>query len=199
VSEVVRREVKSVVQREVTKIVDEKVAVIVQERVTSIVKQQVTAIVQQQVTTIVQQQVTSIVQQQVTTILEKQLSSIQLSSLNPSYADVARTPPGSHPSSLRTLSDQTTLLTLTDTLYCTIDVSNVEEAKRGMANAGNIRQEIEKVMQEGEAGSGYWCVTVTKDPRNIACRSIRLVHCLRLQHQIHCLSLSQRQSAHRPD
>jgi hypothetical protein len=70
---------------------------------------------------------------------------------------------------LRTLSDQTTLLTLTDTLYCTVDVSNVKEAKRGMANAGNIKQEIEKGMQEGEAGSGCRCVAVTRDPRNIAC------------------------------
>jgi hypothetical protein len=33
-------------------------------------------------------------------------------------------------------------------------MSNVEEADRGAANAGNIRQEIEKGMREGEAGSG---------------------------------------------
>jgi hypothetical protein len=104
----------------------------------------------------------------VTTILGKQLSSIQLSSPNPSYADVARTPPGSHPSNLRTLSNQTTPSTLTDTLYCTVDVSNVEEADRGAANAGNIRQEIEKGMREGEEGSGRRCVAVTRDPRNIA-------------------------------
>jgi hypothetical protein len=55
---------------------------------------------------------------------------------------------------LKTLSDQTIPSTLTDTLYCTVDVSNVEEAERGMANASNIRQEIEKGMREGEAGSG---------------------------------------------
>jgi hypothetical protein len=91
-----------------------------------------------------------------------------MSSPNLSYADVARTPPGSHPSNLKTLSDQTIPSTLTDTLYCTVDVSNVEEAERGMANAGNIRQEIEKGMREGEAGSGWRCVAVTRDPRNIA-------------------------------
>jgi hypothetical protein len=130
-SEVVRREVKSVVQHEVMNLVEENVAAIIQQRVTSIVKEQVTTIVQQQVTSIVQQQVTTIVLEQVTTILEKQLSSIQLSSPNPSYADVARAPPGSHPSNSRTLSNQTTPSTLTDTLYCTVDVSNVEEAVRG--------------------------------------------------------------------
>jgi hypothetical protein len=156
VSEVVYREVKSIAQREVTNIVDEKVAVIVQEQVTSIVKQQATVIVQQQVTTIVQQQVITIVQQQVTATVERQLSSIQLSSPNPSYADVARTPPGSQPSNLRTLSNQTTRSTLTDTLYCTVDVSNVEEAERGIANAGNTRQEIEKGIREGEAVGGTW-------------------------------------------
>lgn len=135
VSEVVRREVKSIVQHEFKNTVDENVAAIIQQQVTSIVREQVTTIVQQQVTTIVQEQVTA--------ILEKQLSSVQLSSPNPSYADVARTPPGSHPSNLRTLSNQTTPSTLTDTLYCTVDVSNVEEADRAAANASNIRQEIE--------------------------------------------------------
>jgi hypothetical protein len=160
VSEVVRREVKSAVQHEVVNLVEENVAAIIQQRVTSIVKEQVTAVVQQQVTTIVQEQVT--------TILEKQLSSIQMSSPNPSYADVARTPPGSHPSNLRTLSNQTTPSTLTDTLYCTVDVSNVEEADRAAANAGNIRQEIEKGMREGGDGGGWRCVAVTRDPRNSA-------------------------------
>jgi hypothetical protein len=168
VSEVVRREVKSVVQHEVMDLVEEDVAAIIQQRVTSIVKEQVTTIVQQQITSIIQQQVTTIVQEQVTTILEKQLSNIQLLSPNPSYADVARTPPGSHPSNLGTLSNQTTPSSLTDTLYCTVDVSNVEAADRGAANAGNIRQEIEKGMREGEEGSGWRCVAVTRDPRNIA-------------------------------
>ena len=76
-----------------------------------------------------------------------------MSSPNPSYAEVARTPPGSHTSNLKTLSNQMIPSTLTDTLYYTVDVSNVKEAERGMANASNIRQEIEKGMREGEAGS----------------------------------------------
>jgi hypothetical protein len=181
VGEVVRREVKSVVQHEVTNVVGEKVAATVQQEVTSIIKQQVTAIVQQQVTsivqqvtsivqqqvtTIVQEKVTSIVQEQVTVIVEKQLSSVQHSSPNPSYANVARTPPGSHPSNLRKISDQTTPSTFTATLYCTVDVSNVEEAERDNASASKIRQDIEKEMREGEEGSGWRCVTVTRGPRN---------------------------------
>jgi hypothetical protein len=168
VSEVVRREVKSVVQHGVMNIVDESVSAIIQQQVTSIVKEQVTTIVQQQVTSIVQQQVTTIVQEQVTAILEKQLSSIQLSSPNPSYADIARTPPGSRPSNLRTISNQTTPSTFTDTLYCTVDVANVEEAERDNASASKIRQVIEKEMREGEEGSGWRCVAVTRDPRNAA-------------------------------
>lgn len=168
VSEVVHREMKTVIQHEVKSIVGDKVAAIIQQQVTSIVKEQVTTIVQQQVSSIVQEKVTSIVQEQVTAIVEKQLSSIQQSSPNPSYADVARTPPGSRPSNLRTVSDQTTPSTFTDTLYCTVDVSNVGEAERDNASASRIRQDIEKEMRGGEEGSGWRCVAVTRDPRNTA-------------------------------
>lgn len=62
-------------------------------------------------------------QEQVTAILEKQLSGrsgVQLSSPNPSYADIARTPPANDPSKLKTLSNQTTPWTLNATLYCTV-------------------------------------------------------------------------------
>jgi len=168
VSEVVRREIRSAMQHEVMNIVGERVAAIVRQQVTSIVKEQVTAIVQQQVTSIVREQVTSIVQEQVTAIVEKQLSSVQHSSPNPSYADVARTPPGSRPSNLRTISNRTTPSTFTDTLYCTVDVTNVEEAERDNASASKIRQNIEKEMREGEEGSGWRCVAVTRDPRHAA-------------------------------
>jgi len=168
VSEVVRWEVTQVVQQEVKSIVQREVMKIVTETVTGIVQQQVTSIVQQQVTSIVQQQVTSIVQEQVTTILEKQLSSGQHSSPNPLYADVARTPPGSRPSNLRTISNRTTPSTFTDTLYCTVDVTNVEEAERDNTSASKIRQNIKKEMREGEEESGWQCVAVTRDPRHTA-------------------------------
>lgn len=92
---------------------------------------------------IVTEKVTSIGQQQVTAI-EKQISSIQQSSPNPSYADAARTPPGSRPSNLRTISNHTNPSTLTDTLCCTVDMTNVEEAERENVSASKIRQIIER-------------------------------------------------------
>jgi hypothetical protein len=168
VKRAVQQQVSEVVRREVTQVVQREVKSIVQREVMKIVTETVSGIVQQRVTSIVQQQVTSIVQEQVTAIVEKQLSSIQHSSPNPSYADVARTPPGSHPSNLRTISDQTTPSTFTDTLYCTVDVSNVEEAEKDSASASKIRQDIEKELRGGEEGSGWQCVAVTRDPRNAA-------------------------------
>ena len=155
-------------------IVDESVSAIIHKQVTSIVKEQVTTIIQQQVTSIIQQQVTSIVQQQVTTIvqeqviaiLEKQLSSIQLLSPNPSYADIAYTLLGSCPSNLRTISNQTIPSTLIDILYYTVDVANVEEAERDNTSVSKIRQAIEIEMCEGEEGSGWQYIAVTRDPYN---------------------------------
>lgn len=188
VREVARREVKSVVQHEVVNSIGEMVAAIAQQQVSGIIRQQVTAIVQQQVsiivqervtnivqgkvTSIVHEKVTSIVQEQETAIVEKKLSSIQQSSPNPSYADVARTPPGSRPSNLRTISNQTTPSTFTDTSYCTVDVSNVEGAGRDNASASKIRQDIEKEMRGGEKGNIWRCVAVTRDlATQIACAS----------------------------
>jgi hypothetical protein len=49
-----------------------------------------------------------------------------------------------------------------------VDVSNVEEAERDNASASKIRQNIEKEMREGEEGSGWRCVAVTRDPRHAA-------------------------------
>jgi len=168
VTTIVQQQVTSIVQQQVSSIIQQQVTSIVQQQVTSIVQQQVTSIVQQLVTGIVQEKVTSIVQEQVTAIVEKQLSSVQHSSPNPSYADVARTPPGSRPSNLRTISNQTSPSTFTDTLYCTVDVSNVEEAERDNASASKIRRNIEKEMREGEEGNGWRCVAVTRDPRHAA-------------------------------
>jgi hypothetical protein len=168
VAAVVQQQVSGIIRQQVTAIVQQQVTMIVQQQVTDIVKQEVTNIVQQQVTSIVQEKVTSIVQEQVTAIVEEKLSSIQQSSPNPSYAEIARTPPGSRPSNLRTISNQTTPSTFTDTLYCTVDVSNVEETDRDNASASKIRKEIEKEMRGGEEGNGWRCVAVTRDPRNTA-------------------------------
>jgi hypothetical protein len=149
----------------------------VQEQVRAIVQQQVKAIVQEEVKSIVQEEVKSIIQEQVTAIVQQQLASVQMSaSPNPSYADVARTPPGSQPSNLQTLSMNTTPSSVTDTLYCTVDTSTVEEAERDKAKPGNIRQEIEKEMRREEGADDWRCAAVTKDPRNttrirITCRN----------------------------
>ena len=89
-------------RREVTQVMQQEMKSIVQSEVMKIATGTVTGIVQQQVTSIVQQQVAGIVQEQVTAILEKRLSGAQHLSPNPSYADIAHTPPGSHLSNLRT-------------------------------------------------------------------------------------------------
>jgi hypothetical protein len=144
-----------------------QVKAVVREEVKNMIQEQVTTIIQEQVTTIIQEQMTTIIQEQVTAIVHQQLASVQLSSPSPSYADVARTPPGSQPSNIRTISMNTTPSTMTDTLYCTVDTSSVGETEKDKANPGTIRQEIEKEMRD--AGSETWrCVAVTKDPRNAA-------------------------------
>ncbi|OKO89998.1 hypothetical protein PENSUB_13539 [Penicillium subrubescens] len=81
---------------------------------------------------------------------------------SPSYTDIARTPPLSHPSNIRTLStSNTTPTTFTDTLYCTIDTSRIAENGNERISAGPIR--------------AARCRAVTVDPKNtnrirIACR-----------------------------
>jgi predicted nucleic acid-binding Zn-ribbon protein len=58
------------------------------------------------------------------------------SSPQPSYANVARTPPLSQPTNLPTLSSMhTTPSSFTDTIYCTVDTSRVEEGDRRKAQA----------------------------------------------------------------
>lgn len=132
-------EVKRTVQQQASEVVRREVTQVVQQEIMNIGTEKVISIVQRQVTSIVQQQVSSIIKEQVMAIVEKQLSGIHQSSPNPSYADVARTPPGSHPSNLKTIFNQTTPLTFTDTLHCTVDVSNVEEAewKRAQGKSDN--------------------------------------------------------------
>jgi hypothetical protein len=66
--------------------------------------------------------------------IQIQLSDIQAASPSLSYAEVARIPPNSLPSNVRTLlSMGTTPSTMTDTLYCTIDTSRVGEEERNKA------------------------------------------------------------------
>ena len=69
------------------------------------------------------------------------------SSPRTSFAEVARSPPTSEPTNLRSLSMQSTPSSSNDTLYCTIDTSRVEEANKSRAQAGHIRQAIETEMR----------------------------------------------------
>ncbi|KAI2811952.1 transcriptional regulator family: Zinc finger, CCHC-type [Aspergillus niger] len=95
---------------------------------------------------------------------------------SPSYADVARTPPTSQPSNIRTLSSwNTTPTTFTDTLYCTIDTSKMVDTENERPSAGPIRTAVETEIRTMENYTSWRCRAVTVDPKNtnrirIACR-----------------------------
>ena len=90
------------------------------------------------------------VKEQLNTMADSISSSAQTSP-HPSYADVARTPPTSQPSNVRTLSSmRTTPSSFTDTLFCTIDTSRVSEEDRGKAQVGEVRQAIEEKVRARE-------------------------------------------------
>ena len=93
-----------------------------------------------------------------------------------SYADVARTPPTSYPSNIRTLSSSnTTPTTFTDTLYCTIDTSRMVNSENKKMFAGLIRAAVETEIRTMKNHLHWRCRAVTVDPKNtnrirIACR-----------------------------
>ncbi|KAJ5901449.1 hypothetical protein N7495_001977 [Penicillium taxi] len=95
---------------------------------------------------------------------------------SPSYADVARTPPTSHLSNIRTLSSlNTTPSTFTDTLYCTIDTSKMVNNESEKKSAGPIRAAVETEIRSMEEHAHWRCRAVTVDPKNnhrirIVCR-----------------------------
>ncbi|OKP01715.1 hypothetical protein PENSUB_7253 [Penicillium subrubescens] len=95
---------------------------------------------------------------------------------SPSYADVARTPPTSHPSNIRTLSSWNTRpTTFTDTLYCTIDTSKMADSDNERISVGPIRAAVETEIRTMENHTHWRCRAVTVDPKNInririACR-----------------------------
>jgi hypothetical protein len=96
---------------------------------------------------------------------------------NPSYAEVAHTPPTSQPSNVRTLSSgHTTVPSITSTLYCTIDTSRVEQGATEQFSAGAIRAMVEEGVREEQHSPTWRCQAVTQTPRNqhrirIACRN----------------------------
>jgi hypothetical protein len=106
---------------------------------------------------------------QVAELTEEIHTQSTLSSTEPSisYANVARTPPTSRPSNIRSLSSNSTKLpAASEALYCTIDTSRVEEDAKIGAQPGNIRRAIEGEMQKEEGQENWKCVAVLKDARN---------------------------------
>lgn len=84
-----------------------------------------------------------------------------------SYAEIARTPPSSQPSGIRTLSSpNTTPSTLTDTLFCIIDTSRVEEKDKGRVQVADVRKAIETEVQTQENMGNWRCAAVVKEGRN---------------------------------
>ncbi|KAL5395482.1 hypothetical protein PMIN03_013091 [Paraphaeosphaeria minitans] len=114
--------------------------------------------------------------------LETQLSRMQAASDgSPTYAHIVRTPPDSQPSNLRTISGTMTPSAITDTIYCTIDTSRVEERNKAEAQLGAVRQAIEKQIREIEGQETWRCAAVTRDPKNtdrirIKCRDETELH-----------------------
>lgn len=114
-----------------------------------------------------------------------QLANIQVpsgTSLSPTYAAMARTPPSSYPDNVRSFpSGSPSQSITTDTLYCTIDTSRVEEGNKRKAQPGVIREGVE-TMVRSHADKGQWrCIAVTKDPRNsdrirVTCRTEEELH-----------------------
>jgi hypothetical protein len=103
------------------------------------------------VTSIIQQRVATIVQEQVAAVIQQQLANITVPSTGElSYADIARTPPGSYLSNLRSLSINTTPSTGTNTLYYTLDTSQVEEGDKNKINLGTIHRVIKTEVQNIE-------------------------------------------------
>jgi hypothetical protein len=90
-----------------------------------------------------------------------------LGSPRPSYTDVARTPPSSQASGVRTLpTSNTTPSSFTDTLFCTVDTSRVEEGKKDKVQVADIRKAIEKEIRTREDKESWRCTAVVKEARN---------------------------------
>src|SRR5258706_1963369 len=84
-----------------------------------------------------------------------------------------RPPPLSQPSNLASIS-LSKGSAMSETLYCTIDASRVDESKRSEVQPGAIRAAIEKEIRAKE-GNNWRCAAVMRDHRNsarirVACR-----------------------------
>lgn len=55
----------------------------------------------------------------------------------------------------------TTLSTITNTLYYTVDMTRVDKAEKDKANASTIRQDIEKEVRASGDAASWRCIAVT--------------------------------------
>lgn len=99
------------------------------------------------------------------------------SSPKASYAEIARTPPGSQPSNVHTLSSSNnTPSVLAGAPFCTIDTSGVAREDKDKAQVAEIRKTIERELRAMENKEQWRCAAVTKEARNpnrvkVICRS----------------------------
>ena len=114
---------------------------------------------------------------QTRTALEAITKSTVWSSPQPSYADIARTPPESHPSNVMTLSTSRTASTSSgDTIYCTIDIQETEDSMNERVTAKTIRTMLETEMRAKPHTGAWRCRAVTEDRSNpqrmrVVCRN----------------------------
>lgn len=95
------------------------------------------------------------------------LAALSQTSPRVSYAEVARTPPSSQPSGLHTLPSPDMMSSVfTDTLFCTVDTTRVEESEKGKAKAADIRKAIETEIRTREDKKHWRCAAVVKEARN---------------------------------
>ncbi|KAM3449681.1 hypothetical protein NHJ6243_009942, partial [Beauveria neobassiana] len=114
---------------------------------------------------------------QTRTALEAITKSPVWSRLQPSYADIARTPPESHPSNVMTISTSRTASTSSgETIYCTIDIQDIEDSVNERVSAKTIRTILETEMRAKPHNGAWRCRAVTEDRSNpqrmrVVCRN----------------------------
>ncbi|KAM3449682.1 hypothetical protein NHJ6243_009943, partial [Beauveria neobassiana] len=114
---------------------------------------------------------------QTRTALEAITKSPFWSSPHPSYADIARTPPESHPSNVMTISTSRTASTSSgETIYCTIDIQDIEDSVNERVSAKTIRTILETEMRAKPHNGAWRCRAVTEDRSNpqrmrVVCRN----------------------------
>ena len=110
------------------------------------------------------------VKAEMTAIIQSRLSHIRVpASAFPSCAAIAPTPPTSQPSNLPSFSSRSlTPSTMTDTVYCTIDTSRVNEEEKNKARPGGITKAIEREIRGGAERDNWRCTAVTRNPMNTA-------------------------------